>query len=221
MHKAKFNVYLNTTGSKVHVLLDGFGSTTTYGLEEIGSFDLGVDENTKQIAEGVGLTKDGEHILIHKGREVLKEHLGEGANVDKYTFYDEASQHIPEINYDDGRDLSTDALPATEPNSDPDASAQAGGETSEGPTPAMQATTGLTSNEPKGDKTGTPDEEGTDPVDDDTSKKETVAALKERIAKINDKAELQKEYDAEVNGQNRPTAVKAIEDRAAELGASE
>lgn len=50
-------------------------------------------------------------------------------------------------------------------------------------------------------------------------KAETVAQLKERVSKMTDKAELEALYAEEQNGAKRTTALKAIEDRAAELEA--
>lgn len=214
----KYLVHLNPGLRHVIVSLDGYGPTKGEGLTELGSFELGVDQADNQLVDPDAINQKGDHLFVAKAKEVLLQHLGENASTKGYEFLDRATNAVLT---DEDADMSTDALRRVDaPGArDAEASAQAGGVKSAA-THQIHADT-----QNDGDKADSPPAvdaaNGTeaDAGNDGSDGSESVADLKTRIAGITDKAELQKEYEAEQAGKNRSTAIKAIEDRAAELEA--
>lgn len=207
---AHYLVHLNPTSNEVVISLDGFGPTAGEGLEAIGAFSLDVDPNSARVEDLSDLQAQGDHPFIVEARKVLHNHVGDDHTRKHYTFVDRATNAVPDA--DPADTMSTDDMPATEgPLTNPEVSTQPGG--------VENSQTGEHRPETQQQGESTDDTPATQTATDENQEpaKETVEQLKARIATVTDKAELQAIYDAEVAGQNRPTALKAIEARAKEL----
>lgn len=229
----KYLVHVHPTAAKAVISLDGFGPAPSEPLTEVGSFDLDIDKNDAQTAEPINV--NGEHVFIVEARKVLEDYFGKGTDTRHFKFEDRATNTVPAA--DENADYSTDALRRTDGGGDPDTSTQPGGihntatdenhpaEQEQGneteTPPATDAMTNGNQSETSPEQTGNGIGTGSDESSSSSEAEgtETVAQLKERIAKITDKAELEAIYKAEQEGAKRSTALAAIEARAAELNA--
>jgi hypothetical protein len=219
----KYLVHLNPGMSQVIISLDGYGPTKGENLKELGSFELDIDPNDAQVLATGNIDRKGDHPFIVEARKVLQEHLGDHNSTNGYTYLDRATNAVPDL--DPNADMSTDAMDAVEgDNRHSEASTQPGGEQNSqtGEHRAGEQEAGQETDTPPATQAATGESNQTDHTDETQGSdgKESVAKLKERIATITDKDELQKVYDDEVAGENRSTAKAAIEARAAELEAA-
>lgn len=225
----KYTVFKGNGDMRVVIALDGYGPNEA-GFTEVGSFTHGIDAMSNNETDAKKLDLRGDHVLIAKAKEVLRDSGDfDNVNLDSLTYLDRAS-NAP-VHADQG--VTTDAMLTSGVDPDPEVSTQLGGDHSEennsqidttqnSDTETVHAQDGEGGTQERiADEEGSTKQSGSETSENDSEGNaevnETVAQLKERIADVTDKNELQGIYDAEKAGKDRPTAIAAIEARAAEL----
>lgn len=183
----KFVVLLHTGMNQATIALEGYEPTD--GSVEVGSFEMDVNPLNNQTTRTEMGNSNSEHAFITNAKRVIADSGEFTGNVDRLTFLDKAS-NAPVHEEVTLSTNDTDAMNVNEERSDA-GSVPAGGEGAQN--------------------------DGTNGAEGEETKKETVEQLKERIAGISDKDELEREFKAEQEGQNRATALAAFEARAKEL----
>ena len=219
---ATYTVHKGVGDDRVVIALDGFGpadNDVQGGYKQVGSFTHGETDEDDNTTAAEGLNRNGEHFLIAGAKGVLRDsedfkHL----NLDKLVYLDQAS-NAPQH---EDMAYSTDAVMDSGGEHHPEISTQLGGVGSEANDSQIE-NGGIDGNEDGSENRQEAEGEDAEQEDEneDEANGETVKQLKERIAGITDKDELQKAYDDEKTGKNRSTAIAAIEARAEELNGSE
>lgn len=221
----KYTVHKAIGDSRVIIALADSGPAEGQGFNEVGSFTHGEGDSTLD-------APNGDHVFIAKAKEVLRDSGDfDRINLDKLVYLDQASNAPKEENFQLGGGMEELKESGGEPH--PEISTQLGGvgsavNDSELPTTQNSETETVTENQEGSGSENTQEriegagEDKQEPEDkpkseDEDDGKETVDQLKERIALITDKAELEAAYKEEIENKNRVGAITALEARANEL----
>lgn len=222
---ATYSVHKNISSNRVIIALKGYGPADDMDHAEVGTFDHDVNAEGDNETTATGLNKDGEHFLVAGAKQVLRDSgKFDNLNIDSLIYVDKASNapvHAEDSAY------ATENLRDSGGEPHPDISTQLGGVGSEANDSQIEHG-GADGNqdgsenrqEGEGESSNEDAEQNAEETEDEADG-ETVKQLKERIASITDKDELQKAYDDEKAGKNRTTALSAIEARAEELNTAE